>query len=117
MRITLQAPITQNTIKERSAFTVTSKFYSDSADPWTLTAPTTAKYRIDCLSTGYPVRDWTSLTPATSISVPISSSDNQIFDDTKRRERRLLTIKADDGLSTQYQETYDWDVINLPWQY
>ena len=117
MRITLQAPITQNSIKERSAFTVTSKFYSDSTDPWTLTAPTTVMYRVDDLTSGYPVRDWTTLTAASSVSIPISSGDNLILDDTQKREHRQLTVKADDGLSTQYQESFTWQVINLPWQY
>lgn len=117
MRITLQAPIARNSIKERSSFTVTAKFYADTTDPWVLTAPTTVKYRVDCLETGYPVRDWTTLTAGTSVSIPIASSDTQIFDNTHRRERKQLTVKADDGLATQYQESMSWQVVNLPYQY
>jgi hypothetical protein len=117
VRITLQAPISQHTVKERSAFTVTSKFYADTSDPWVLTAPTTVRYRIDCLSTGYPVRDWTTLTTGTSVSISIASADTAILDDTKKRERKLLTVMADNGLSTQYQESYEWNVLNLPSQY
>ena len=117
MRITIQAPISQHQVNERSSFTATAKFYADTAAPWTLAAPTTVQYRIDCLETRYPVRDWTSVTAASSVSIAVASADNAIIDNAHQREKRMLTVMADSGLSTQSQATYEWNVINLPGQY
>lgn len=117
MQIKITTHLSQSQNPERSAFNAFAKFYDDTLDPWTLSAPTTVSYRIDCLTTGYPVRDWTIVSSGSSVTLPISSSDNAILDNTQSREKKLLTVLANSGLSTQCQSTYAWQVVNLPGQY
>ena len=117
MQIKITAKLSHLENPERSAFNATAKFYDDTSDPWTLSAPTTVQYRVDCLSTGYPVLDWTSVGSGTSVTIPVTASDNLILDDTNQREQRVLTVMANTGLSTQCQSSYTWQVRNLPGQY
>lgn len=112
MRITLRDPLVRSTINERSSFNVVAQFWDDSTDSWAADAPTTVHYRIDDAYAGQ-VRNWTSIAASTSVIVPVDSSDTQIYDDTKDIERRTLTIKADSGLSTQYQDSWVFYVRNL----
>lgn len=111
MRIALTANVTQHRVKEASGMTVTARFYDDSADPWTLAAPTTARYRIDCGANS--VLGWTSLTPATSIAIPVTATDNALQSQSNANEPRQITVQANAGLSTQYSETYEWSIVNV----
>lgn len=98
-------------VTEGTAFTATAYFRNRSSSA--ASVPTTAKYRIDCLSTGNQVRDWTTLTPSASISIAISPSDNATQDDANDSEVRQLTVMADEGLSTQVVESARWSIENL----
>lgn len=113
MRITIKSPLVRNRINEKSAFNLTAKFWDDSTDAWSASTPTTIKYRVDSLDSGYPIIDWTSITAASSVTVPSSVAANTIQNDCKSRERRQITVKADDALSTQYQATYSYFIENL----
>jgi len=95
--------------KEGSGFTATVYFRNAA----TADTPTTARYRIDCLKTGVTVRDWTTLTPSTSISVAITSDDNAIQESCNANERKQLTVEADTDLSTQVRNTAYWEVDNI----
>lgn len=112
MRITFEDRLVRRQVNERISFSLVARFFDDSTENWTATTPTTVKYRIDTAD-NCPVRDWTNATPGTSATLSISSSDNQIYNDGNTLERRIVTVKADDGLSTQYSETFHWDVKNL----
>jgi hypothetical protein len=59
------------------------------------------------------VLDWTTLTPATSISIPIAASYNAMQETCAPYEPRQITVKADDGLSTQHEATYRYQLTNL----
>ena len=121
MRVTITNRLTGNQTPESSAFTITASFFDDTNDVWATSTPTTADYRIDRVRAGDPscygeVTDWTTLTPATSISIPITATANAILDDYSRDEQRQITVRANAGLSTQYQGTYRYSVGNLAGQ-
>ena len=84
---------------EGSSFTVKCGFlnYLDQA-----TTMLSVKYRVDCLTTKQTVRDWTSITPAAEMEIPIAPEDCVIVRDSNRRERRQLTIVANDDTGTQF---------------
>jgi hypothetical protein len=113
MRIVVQTKLSRNEVQEDSAFTLTAKFYDDAADPWTLSAPTTVRYRIDDVSGGAQIRDWTTVTTGTSVSIVITSTDNAIQQDYRTCERKQITIQANAGLTTQYVDTFHWVVNNV----
>lgn len=97
--------------KEKSAFIATAYFRLRSTAA--AVTPTTVHYRIDDLTTGKELQDWTSVSTASNVSIAITSTFNAIQDDTSHRERKQLTIKADDALDTQHIETIEWFVTNL----
>lgn len=113
MKITIKSPLVQRTIAERAAFNITASFWNDSTEVWTASTPTTVKYRLDSLDSGNTITDWTTVTAASSVTITASPSANAILYNQNDRERRQITVKADDGLSTQYQTTYKYYVSNL----
>lgn len=117
MRVTISSKLVNARVNEASAFTLVASFFDDSVDVWSASTPTSAKYRIDrtgsnpgCWS---EVAGWTTLTPATSISIPITATQNAILNTYCNTEARQLTVKANDGLSTQVEETYRYSIVNL----
>lgn len=117
MRVTLTSKLVGSRVNEASAFTLVASFFDDSTDTWSASSPTTAHYRIDRISSNpgcsSEVADWTTLTPATSISIPITSTHNAIANEGAPYERRMVTVKANAGLSTQYEACYLYTVQNL----
>ena len=97
--------------KEGSAFTAT--IYLRNRATAAATTPTTLKYRIDCLTTGTELADWTTISAASSASISITATHNAIQNDGNATERKQLTIMTDEGLSTQYREIATWLVENL----
>jgi hypothetical protein len=77
------------------------------------TTPTTLRYRIDCLTNRRQVRDWTTLTPASSVSIPITPSDNAILNTRNDVERRQMVIQTEYGTNDQAVEYSEWTVKNL----
>lgn len=74
--------------------------------------PSSARYRIDNLTTGETVKNWTSLTPATSMDILISATDNAL-QSCYERERRQVLIEASDS-DGPVRVIHEYDVINLP---
>jgi len=93
-------------IYDGSALPVVAKFFASG----TLTAPTNAYYRVDTVG-GCLVKDWTSLSAASSISFTIDTTTNKA--QFCPLDRRLLSVAADYGLSTQYIETFRYDIQDL----
>lgn len=96
----------KDSITEGSAFSVVARFRTGSADA----APTNARYRVDDQDEAELV-SWTSLSPATSITITIPASVNTCDTD-MASEQRLLTVIADYGLSTQFIAQYRYEVRN-----
>lgn len=95
-------------ISEGSGITVTARFL----DAGAAVTPTNVKYRLDNLETGEELAGWTSATPGTTAAIAIAGS----LTDCKTRlpiEQHQLTVAADYGLSTQYQEAFTYEVRNL----
>jgi hypothetical protein len=115
VQITITAAgLTRGRVNEGSAFTATANFFSDA---WVATAPTNAQYRLDRVGSNQSgfeqITDWTSLTPATAVSVPLSASQNAIRCDYNRDETRQLTVRGDNGLAGQAIKTLRYSVTNL----
>ena len=99
-------------VNEASSFNATAYFRSAG----TAAAPTTAAYRIDCLKTGTVIQAWTSLTPAVSISIPITATNNRIIDRCNDNEKRLLTVSADKGETTETRDNIEFVIENRGWR-
>ena len=95
--------------KEGTSFNATAYFRSGDA----ASAPTTASYRLDCLSTGTVLQDWTSLTPAVSITIPITATNNAIQDNSNRYEKKQLTVAANPDTATQEREYVTYKIENI----
>lgn len=95
-------------INDGSSLPLIARFRTGDAD----VAPTNAYYSVVDPDTGCVLLDWTSLSPATSITITITSSIN----DANRGvpvERRTALVMADRGLSTQYVESFDYSIAAL----
>ena len=95
---------------EGQSFTATFKFFDSNYVP---SSPTTLRYRIDCLTTRAQVLDWTTVTPAATVSISVSPDDNKIQNTNNKRERKQMVVQTNYGTSTQGVETKEWDILNL----
>lgn len=99
-------------IYEKSTFTVQVYFRTRATKA--ASTPTTIHYRVDDITNKRETTDWTSIaTPATRNAIVITVVENTINDDANVWETKQLTIKTDDGLSTQVIEAATWKVRNL----
>lgn len=96
--------------REGSAFTATA-YFRDRATAAAST-PTNVYYRVDCLTTGQQVQDWTAGTPGASTSIAVTAANNAIQSDSNQYELKQLTVAADYGLATQVTESAVWTVTN-----
>lgn len=96
---------------ERSAFVATA-YFRDRATAAADT-PTSVKYRIECLTTGNVLADWTTVTPASSVTVPVTATHNAIQDDCNAYETKQLLVAADYGAADQHIGRRTWRVENL----
>lgn len=97
-------------INERSSLTVIARFRDRATDADV--TPTNVKYRIDNLSSGAEILDWTTVSTSTEVSIATTPDENEC----KVRDewqRNLLTVAADYGLSTQFNETFQYEIRNL----
>lgn len=76
-------------------------------------SPTNVRYRLDCLSSGAELLGWTAASPSSTVTLTITPALNAIQHESSKRETKQLTVAADYGLSTQYIETYEYEIINL----
>ena len=108
-RVELQLPKTL--INEGSAFTATVRF-RDSATK-AASVPTTAEYKLWNTNLHEEIRDWTTLTPAASIDIPVVAADNAIESKISVIERVEFLVVADRGLATQVSEAAYYSIKNL----
>jgi len=100
-------------VNESSTFTLEVDFYNQFNDP---AAPNALRYLIRDLSNDRLVRDWTALTPAASIDIEVAASDNDIYERTPRNrrfEKRVVTVQANPGETTQHVDEFEYWVRNL----
>ena len=96
-------------VQEGASFTATTYFRQSGGAQ----ASTTARYRVDCLTTGKVLTDWTSLTVSASITVEMNATVHNLIQDANSKwERKQLTVEADQTLATATRDTVTWKVIN-----
>ena len=98
-------------VKEGTTYYVEATFKDKGGSP---VAPASARYRIDCLTNGQQVLDWTDIgAPQAVHELTIKPSQNLIINAASRGERRLVTVEcfygADDGVKNQVEYT----VLNM----
>lgn len=76
-------------------------------------APSSATYRIDCLTSGKAIRGVTALGAGSSVEVTLTPTDNAIQQVSSAKETRRVTIEALYGASDGINEEYDYEVVNL----
>jgi hypothetical protein len=74
--------------------------------------PTNCYYRLDCLTTGREVLDWTSVSADDVITLTITPTQNTLQSQCNSEERKRVTVAADYGLSTQFVDHIEYDVEN-----
>lgn len=94
-------------ISEGSGITVTARFL----DAGAATTPTNVKYRLDNLDSGITGADWTTVATGQTASIAIAGSTNECRTQLPI-EQWQLTVAADYGLSSQYTETFIYEVRN-----
>lgn len=75
--------------------------------------PSNLRYRIDCLSSGSVIRDWTTLAAAASGRLELTATDNRIVDQINASERRVATLEADYGTEDAVKSDVRYTVRNL----
>jgi len=106
----VQIQIPRPKVKEGSAFTATAYFRDRATSA--ASVPTSIKYRVDCLTTGVTLTDWTTVTAAASASIAVTATNNAIRSAANVTERKQLTVAANYGLETQSTESVAWEVEN-----
>jgi hypothetical protein len=105
-QITFSTPTRR--INERSVMVVVARF-RDRATVADVT-PTNVKYRLD--GERGEITGWTAATPGTTVTITLTASENQIYNDTRALEKRSLSVAADYGLATQFIESMQYEVRN-----
>lgn len=98
-------------VLEEDTFPITVDFRTRSTKA--ATAPTTVHYRVDDLRNNKELVDWTSVSAAANVTITMTSTINEIQDDSARLERKQIIVQADRGLSTQVNGRAIWRVRNL----
>ena len=100
-------------VEEDSTGYLTVAFLDKDGDP---SVPTSATYRIDCVTNNQSVRASTALTPASSIEIKLAPDDNKIISDTNEYEIRELTVSASYGVGDESHASGKWRVHNLTYK-
>jgi hypothetical protein len=75
--------------------------------------PTNIRYRIDDLTTGSAVVDWTSVSADDEIEITVTPTQNAMQDECHDREVRQVVVAADYGLSSQFIDSVEYVVENV----
>ena len=84
----------QPLINENSSITATARFRSGGAAS---VPATNVKWRLDNLSTTKTLQDWASITPASEVSISITSAMNAIQSNVNNTETIQLTVASNRG--------------------
>lgn len=97
-------------MREGSAFTAT--VYMRDRATAAASTPTSIKYRLDNLTTGERILDWTTVSAASSASIAITGQQNAIRDENNANEKMELTVSADHDLATQVRQSVQYTIAN-----
>jgi hypothetical protein len=108
VKVSITDTMTARRCNEGQSVTFQIRVYDDSASPWTLTVPTSIRYRVDNPETGGEVTGWTSINPDDETSLPVANPLTGCQD-----ERRQLVVEVNHGLTTAAVATREWWVRAL----
>jgi hypothetical protein len=95
---------------EGQSHTVTFTFLNNGVPA----SPLTARYRIDCLTTGNVIKDWTVIeSPGQVQTVAVGPSDNRIINQRNESERRQMVMQTNFDTEEQSVSDSEWTVKNL----
>lgn len=83
------------------------------------TVPMAVRYRVDDVTTEGSIRAWTSVTPASSVTISLVKTDNTIINTSLPRETHQMTVQAAMDTSDFSTATdlitgkFDYEVENL----
>ena len=97
-------------VNEKQSMTLTVAFFDENGSP---VIPSAVTYRIDDLGSQTSIVALTSLTPALSIPVNVTSNQNRILNQTDPIEQRTMTFEYDYGGSKHGTGEYRYEVRNL----
>ena len=100
--------VPQLKFSEGSSMVATAYFREGEASE----VPTTVKYRLDCLTTGIELKDWTTLSPAAAIAINITATENAIQGQYNRLEKKQITVARNPDTDTQVRKTKTWKILN-----
>ena len=96
---------------ERSTGRVTLTFLNEEGNT---TTPISARYRIDCLTSGQVIREWTDLTALSpSMTITLTEEDNRIIASTNPEETRELVLDYASATGNKLKGVARWTVQNL----
>ena len=79
----------------------------------TAVAPTSIRYRVDCLESGEVAQDWTTVTAAAEVFIPVAATVNAAQHRGSYLERKQLTVEANSGTDTAHRDSVLYRVENI----
>ena len=77
-------------------------------------APATARFRIDDVATGQPVRSDTDISaPDSTVELTLTVTDNTLKNPIAAAEQRRVTVTAEYGGDDAVRSEYIYEVVNL----
>lgn len=96
---------------EGQSFTARFVFLDEDNAP---ASPLTARYRIDCKTSGQVIVDWTVIDPVSqTVEIRVTPSQNRIINSRNDVERRQMVVQSNYDTDEQAVQESEWDVKNL----
>ncbi len=103
-------PILKQDVAEKTTCWITAAFTDRNGDA---SIPTSLTYRIDDQESGTAIKAETSVTPASSVDIKVSPTENRILNSANEYETREVTIHAEFGVDDEQNSSMLYRVINL----
>jgi len=120
MRLSILGPLDKEQIvarivvNENSTLFLTFTFTDEVGDP---VVPTSIDWRVDNIDDPHnPVQilDWAVVgVPAASVGIQVPAAQNGITDQTNVLEKRVVTVRMNDGLSSEAHDSKNYLIKNL----
>jgi len=98
-----------DTVTEGSSASYTVAFFDAAGVAAT---PQSIRYRIDCATTGAEITAWTAISAASSITLPLTPTENQMQAESNTRETRRVTVEITHGASDKLVDSQDYTLTN-----
>ena len=97
-------------VNEKSNMALTVSFFDDTG---AAVVPDSATYRIDDLTSSTSILAPTALTPATVVTIQITSAQNAILNSANQFEDRVITVEFVYATTKRGTDEYRYEVRNL----